>query len=120
MKLMLMDCEPWSTVQPGEEVRDNGDSRKVRLRKLWQGKVAKISLAIGDEKQEHVQHPFKQRSKGHSGELQRLYAPEDSRRRMLQLRRQLCIGRGLQDLLQVRSDLHRRNWEQSLTGSRNI
>uniref|UniRef100_A0A5S6QEA8 CCHC-type domain-containing protein n=1 Tax=Trichuris muris TaxID=70415 RepID=A0A5S6QEA8_TRIMR len=88
MKLVLMECDLWTTVQPGEELKDTGDHRKMRLQKCRQGKAfAKISLALGDEQQQHVQHLSSPKDVWE--ELQRLYAPMDSKLRILQLRRQL-------------------------------
>uniref|UniRef100_A0A5S6Q6P0 DUF4219 domain-containing protein n=1 Tax=Trichuris muris TaxID=70415 RepID=A0A5S6Q6P0_TRIMR len=55
MKLVLMECDLWTTVQPGEELKDTGDHRKMRLHECRQGKAfAKICLALGDEQQQHV------------------------------------------------------------------
>uniref|UniRef100_A0A5S6QI95 CCHC-type domain-containing protein n=1 Tax=Trichuris muris TaxID=70415 RepID=A0A5S6QI95_TRIMR len=88
MKLVLMECDLWTTVQPGEELKDTGDRRKMRLHECRQSKAfAKICLALGDEQQQHVQHLSS--PKDVSEELQRLYAPKDSKLRILQLRRQL-------------------------------
>uniref|UniRef100_A0A5S6QXX5 CCHC-type domain-containing protein n=1 Tax=Trichuris muris TaxID=70415 RepID=A0A5S6QXX5_TRIMR len=88
MKLVLMECDLWTTVQPGEELKDTDGHRKMRLHECRQGKAfAKICLALGDEQQQHVQHLSSPKDVWE--ELQRLYAPKDSKLRILQLRRQL-------------------------------
>ncbi|KFD46323.1 hypothetical protein M513_12801 [Trichuris suis] len=88
MKLVLMECDLWTTVQPGEELKDTDDHRKLRLHERRQEKAfAKICLALGNEQQQHVQHLNS--PKDIWEELQRLYAPKDSGLRVLQLRRQL-------------------------------
>uniref|UniRef100_A0A5S6R4F0 CCHC-type domain-containing protein n=1 Tax=Trichuris muris TaxID=70415 RepID=A0A5S6R4F0_TRIMR len=88
MKLVLMECDLWTTVQPGEELKDTDDHRKMRLHECRQGKAfAKICLALGDEQQQYVQHLSSPKDVWE--ELQRLYAPKDSKLRILQLRRQL-------------------------------
>uniref|UniRef100_A0A5S6QYN1 CCHC-type domain-containing protein n=1 Tax=Trichuris muris TaxID=70415 RepID=A0A5S6QYN1_TRIMR len=85
MKLVSMDSDLWTTVQPGEELKDVKDHRKVHLHEARQSEAfAKICLAIGDEQQLHLSSP-----KDVWEELQRLFAPRDSKLRILQLRRQL-------------------------------
>ncbi|KFD46206.1 hypothetical protein M513_12906, partial [Trichuris suis] len=57
MKLVLMECDLWTTTQPGEELKDTDDHRKLRLHECRQEKAfAKICLALGNELQQHVQH----------------------------------------------------------------
>uniref|UniRef100_A0A5S6QXI0 Retrotransposon gag domain-containing protein n=1 Tax=Trichuris muris TaxID=70415 RepID=A0A5S6QXI0_TRIMR len=77
-----------TTVHPVEELKDAKDPGKVHLHEARQSKAfAKISLAIGDEQQQHVQHLSSPKDVWE--ELERLFAPRDSKLRILQLRRQL-------------------------------
>uniref|UniRef100_A0A5S6QXT0 RT_RNaseH domain-containing protein n=1 Tax=Trichuris muris TaxID=70415 RepID=A0A5S6QXT0_TRIMR len=88
MKLVLMECDLWTTVHPGEELKDTSDHRKINVHECRQRKTfAKICLAVGDEQQQYVQHLSSPKDVWE--ELQRLYAPMDSKLRILQLRRQL-------------------------------
>uniref|UniRef100_A0A5S6QG42 Retrovirus-related Pol polyprotein from transposon TNT 1-94 n=1 Tax=Trichuris muris TaxID=70415 RepID=A0A5S6QG42_TRIMR len=88
MKLVLMECDLWSTIEPGEERPAKESVEKLRLHDARQGRaLAKICLAIGDEQQQHVRQLCSPKEVWE--ELQRLYAPKDSKFRMVQLRRRL-------------------------------
>ncbi|KFD67269.1 hypothetical protein M514_20518 [Trichuris suis] len=88
MRLVLMESDLWTTIQPGEDRPEEESPEKLRLYDSRQGRaLAKICLAIGDEQQQHVQHLSSPKEVWE--ELQKLYAPKDSKFRVIQLRRQL-------------------------------
>ncbi|UYV78316.1 hypothetical protein LAZ67_16000942 [Cordylochernes scorpioides] len=76
MKLVLMENDLWSLINPGEDKPDPSDLA-----------FAKICLGINDEQQLHVHHLNTPKEVWE--ELEKLYAPKDSRYRAVQLRRQL-------------------------------
>jgi len=89
MKMVLMETELWSTVEPGEEEPEEDATNAVKKAYVnRQGKaLAKIALAICDEQQMHIRNKIT--AKKVWNELQKLYAPKDSKFRTVQLRRQL-------------------------------
>ncbi|UYV77695.1 K02A2.6-like, partial [Cordylochernes scorpioides] len=88
IKLILMDNDLWSIVDPGEVKPEGGDVGLINKFNTRQNKaLAKICLSIGEEQQNHIRHLNS--PKEVCDELQRLYAPRDSKHRILQLRRKL-------------------------------
>jgi len=89
MKMVLMETKLWSVVEPGEE--EPAENATNAVKKAYvnrQGKaLAKIALAICDEQQMHIRN--KTTAKEVWDELQKLYAPKNSKFRTVQLRRQL-------------------------------
>ncbi|UYV81527.1 hypothetical protein LAZ67_20001435, partial [Cordylochernes scorpioides] len=88
IKLILMDNDLWSIVDPGEVKPEGGDIGLINKFNTRQNKaLAKICLSIGEEQQNHIRHLNSPKEVW--DELQRLYAPRDSKHRILQLRRKL-------------------------------
>ncbi|UYV77157.1 hypothetical protein LAZ67_14003462 [Cordylochernes scorpioides] len=88
MKLVLIENDLWSLINPGEAKPDPSDLVATKLFLSREGKAfAKICLGINDEQQLHVQHLNTPKEVWE--ELEKLYAPKDSRYRAVQLRRQL-------------------------------
>ncbi|UYV66781.1 K02A2.6-like, partial [Cordylochernes scorpioides] len=88
MKLVLIENDLWSLINPGEAKPDPSDLVATKLFLSREGKTfAKICLGINDEQQLHVQHLNTPKEVWE--ELEKLYAPKDSRYRAVQLRRQL-------------------------------
>lgn len=85
MKMVLMETDLWSVIEPGED--EPPDDAVANIKKAYitrQGKaLAKIALAICDEQQMHIRSLLK--AKDVWEELQRLYAPKDSKFRTVQL-----------------------------------
>ncbi|UYV60193.1 hypothetical protein LAZ67_1000357 [Cordylochernes scorpioides] len=87
IKLILLDNDLWSIVDPGEVKPEGGDVGLINKFNTRQNKaLAKICLSIGEE-QNHIRHLNSPKEVW--DELQRLYAPRDSKHRILQLRRKL-------------------------------
>lgn len=89
MKMTLMEADLWSVIEPGEEEpAENPTEIQKKQYITRQGRAhAKIALAICDEQQMHIRN--KASAKEVWDELQKLYAPRDSKFRTVQLRRQL-------------------------------
>lgn len=89
MKMTLMEADLWAVIEPGEEEPAEGatDLQKKQYVSRQGRAHAKIALAICEEQQMHIQ--YKASAKEVWDELQRLYAPKDSKFRTVQLRRQL-------------------------------
>lgn len=89
MKMVLMEADLWTVIEPGENEPAADAAANVKKTYLSrQGKAhAKIALAICDEQQMHIRSLL--RPKDVWEELQKLYAPKDSKFRTVQLRRKL-------------------------------
>jgi hypothetical protein len=86
IKLILMEADLWTTVNPGE-TRPT-EENLLRDYVSRQGRaLAKIALSVSDEQQMHIRQ-F-DTPKEVWDELERLYAPRDSKFRIVQLRRSL-------------------------------
>lgn len=89
IKMVLLECDLWTIVDPGEdEPGENASAQEKKVYLTRQGKAhAKIALAICDEQQMHIRQLGT--AKAVWDELQRLYAPKDSKFRTVQLRKKL-------------------------------
>ncbi|UYV65318.1 hypothetical protein LAZ67_3003933 [Cordylochernes scorpioides] len=88
IKLVLIENDLWSLINPGEAKPDPSDLVATKLFLSREGKAfAKICLGINDEQQFHVQHLNTPKEVWE--EMEKLYAPKDSRYRAVLLRRQL-------------------------------
>jgi len=89
MKLLLMEADLWTIIEPGED--EPGEAATANEKKTYvsrQGKAqARIALAICDEQQMHIRSLTTPKQIWE--ELQKLYAPKDSKFRTVQLRRKL-------------------------------
>lgn len=89
MKMILMEADLWTVIEPGEnEPAEDAPGAQKKQFISRQGRThEKIALAICDEQQMHIRN--KATAKEVWVELQKLYAPRDSKFRTIQLRRQL-------------------------------
>lgn len=85
--MVLMEADLWTIIEPGEDEPDQDATANIKRAYVSrQGKAhAKIALAICDEQQMHIRNLTS--AKHVWEELQRLYAPKDSKFRTVQLRR---------------------------------
>lgn len=86
MKMILIDCHLWTIIEPGETEPSEGASAADKKGYISrQGKaLAKVVLSICDEQQMHIRNLSNPKAVWE--ELQKLYAPRDSKFRTVQLR----------------------------------
>lgn len=86
IKLILIEHDLWSTVEPGEDKPT--DERSLKEYNARHNKaLAKICLAINRQQQQHIMQ-FETPKEVWKA-LEELYAPKDNRYRIIQLRRKL-------------------------------